>query len=492
MKSIYCGGGFSDDQLLWVIPILNGYCKKNNIDTIIFEKKLNQKLKNNNFISRILQKYKIMYLKENLSFISFIKIFFFFFKEILKIIYYSLIIDRKFILNKNISWKKIQIFHSIWDTSFLYLKDGDLNPNFFYKFKASLKIYLNIYFANILINKNIFSAFMGHSVYGARAMIAVLREFKVKIFIQANQSLYNLPSLFDNSWSILSKNTLLQLKKNEIQKKSIKYWQGRLKGYSNYEDAKIAYKKDTHLKMNNFNFDNIILLHIFRDSPFNLIDRKRIFSDYIDWIKNTLAIIKDSKEQWIIKPHPNFKRWGEDSFKVYQQIYKDIFGKNKLNNVKYLNDRISNIELLKKAKRIVTFAGTVHLEAACFGIKPIVISDCTLSSLNKNFVLKPRNFNEYSNLLLSDSESSIFRLNDNQKKNAMFMLFIRENIVNLRKDLKCKAIYRSDAIKLRNNEFNNIRNNLNKKINFLKKTGEFLGKNIQNTFSEEYLKYFKI
>ena len=39
-KSIYCGGGFLDSQLLWIIPILDGYCESNNIDTIIFEKKL--------------------------------------------------------------------------------------------------------------------------------------------------------------------------------------------------------------------------------------------------------------------------------------------------------------------------------------------------------------------------------------------------------------------------------------------------------------------
>jgi hypothetical protein len=74
----------------------------------------------------------------------------------------------------------------------------------------------------------------------------------------------------------------------------------------------------------------------------------------------------------------------------------------------------------------------------------------------------------------------------------MFMLYIRENIINLRKDLNSISIYRSDSNKIRNYEFNNIYKNLNKKVFFLKKIGENFGKNIQNTISEEYLKFFKI
>ena len=149
--------------------------------------------------------------------------------------------------------------------------------------------------------------------------------------------------------------------------------------------------------------------------------------------------------------------------------------------------------MLKQAKRIVTFSGTVHLEAACLGIKPIVISKCTLADFPKEgFVYKPNNLYQYKKLLLADSKSSIFKLSSKQRKYAMFMLYIRENIINLRKDLNSISIYRSDSNKIRNYEFNNIYKNLNKRIFFLKKIGENFGKNIQNTISEEYLKFFKI
>ena len=70
----------------------------------------------------------------------------------------------------------------------------------------------------IKIKKKIFTAFMNHSVYSARAMIAILRESQIKIIIQANHSLYLLPVLFDNSWSIFDKKTLINLDKQVVSK----------------------------------------------------------------------------------------------------------------------------------------------------------------------------------------------------------------------------------------------------------------------------------
>ena len=64
--------------------------------------------------------------------------------------------------------------------------------------------------------------------------------------------------------------------------------------------------------------------------------------------------------------------------------------------------------------------------------------------------------------------------------------------LTLRKDLNSISIYRSDSHKIRDHEFYSINKNLDKKIFFLKKIGESLGKNIKNTISENYLKYFRI
>jgi hypothetical protein len=91
---------------------------------------------------------------------------------------------------------------------------------------------------------------------------------------------------------------------------------------------------------------------------------------------------------------------------------------------------------------------------------------------------------------LANSKSSIFKLNNKQKRDSMFLLFIRESIVNLKKELGGISLYRSDSDKIRDYEFNNIYKNLDKNLFFLRETGKSLGKVIQNTISQKYLKNF--
>jgi hypothetical protein len=74
----------------------------------------------------------------------------------------------------------------------------------------------------------------------------------------------------------------------------------------------------------------------------------------------------------------------------------------------------------------------------------------------------------------------------------MFILFIREKIINLTKDLNSATIYRGDANRIRDKEFNNIYQKLDKKSYFLRETGKYLGKDIKNTISEKYFKHFSI
>ena len=69
-------------------------------------------------------------------------------------------------------------------------------------------------------------------------------------------------------------------------------------------------------------------MHIFKDSPFNVIDRDRIFVDYFDWVKKTLKIIKKSKEIWILKIHPISNRWGEIQKNIINKLIKDTINKN--------------------------------------------------------------------------------------------------------------------------------------------------------------------
>ena len=68
-KKIYIGGGFSYDQLLWVIPILDKY-NNNRINQLIFQN-FSKKILKNKSINDILKKYEI--LNHDLAFPFFLK-----------------------------------------------------------------------------------------------------------------------------------------------------------------------------------------------------------------------------------------------------------------------------------------------------------------------------------------------------------------------------------------------------------------------------------
>ena len=233
-------------------------------------------------------------------------------------------------------------------------------------------------------------------------------------------------------------------------------------------------------------------MHIFKDSPFNLIDTKRIFVDYIEWIVETLKIISFSKENWVLRVHPNFKRWGEDSSRIVDLIVNQKLHLKKLpSNIILEKPQLrSNLDLFKNVKRLVTFSGTSHLESACFGVKPIVISKTALGEYNENAVFKPSNYNQYYDLLIKNNDKKFFRLPNSMIKDAKLLLFIRENILSIKNDLNGLSLYRSDKKEIIRKNFNNISNNLEFNLNYLNLIGSKLFNGFTHSLSKKYINFF--
>ena len=181
--------------------------------------------------------------------------------------------------------------------------------------------------------------------------------------------------------------------------------------------------------------------------------------------------------------------WGENQ----KQIIKTIIKKNNLilkDNIQIEKNKLSNQEIFKNARRVVTFSGTPHLEVAAYGIKPIVISKNTLESFDKSKVFKPKSIKEYKNLLLKNSKSKIFKLNTKSKKTSRALLYIRENISSLKEDLKSFTTYRNDTKKNFKMELKIIKKNSQINYNELFMSGYYLNQ-LNKTVSFKYLKYFK-
>jgi hypothetical protein len=480
-NKIFIGGKFLDSQLLFTLPIVDGYCEKNKIKTIIYEKDLPHKIINNKNLSKFLKKYQILSLQKLMPFWYkniLLRATFLFIPSLLLAIRFS---KKKLLTEKN--WFNLQIFHSLWDTSLVSIINKRTTVNFFDIFISSLRITFKLYEQRVLKKNNIIAAFLGHTVYESRSILACLRQYCLHVYCHSNYSFYLQEKFKDLHWSFIKKHIFFKLIKNTSSKKIHNYFKLRERGRGKYEDSRLAALISSKFDKNFIYPENVIMLHIFHDSAFSLIDKNRVFIDYFDWIKKTFKILLDSKERWSIRLHPSYKRWGEDQ----HLIISDLIKKTKINRDQlFIDDNLtSNTFLFKNVKRLVTYSGTSHLEAATFGIKPIVISEVTLSNFNKKLVLKPRNLEEYRKMILRSSNDKLFKMDKKSTLTSKQILYVRENYLKFQEELKGIRVYRGDPDYFINKDFDIINNSIKNNYDFLR----LMGVNFSN--NKNYIKPIK-
>lgn len=470
-KKIYIGSGWMHEQILWLLPLIYGYAKKDNIKEIIVERDLDKELvKKNPNLNFFLKEFKITTInrpKKIYVLLSGIINFFLILK-----IYFSL--NRKNILSHKLNWTFSQLLHGSWDQINISKKDNK-DISFFKKLKIITYGVYKFSLAKKLSAINVSTAFLSHSVYYERFMLASFREEKIDTFCQAITGIYKQKVKNDVSWSDVE----LELFNKFYKKPKFinAYWKKRLKGKGNYQTANYSTNKNRKLNVEG-NF-NLVLLHVFKDSPFNVIDRKRILADYFHWINETLKIIKDSDEIWYFKIHPIAKKWGEDQVKVFDYLLKKIY-KTKPKNIVLIKYEYSNLRLISSAKKIITFHGTAHVESICLGKKPIVIQRSPIRKISKNVYIKPLNLKQYRKYLLSKDPKQ-FLVSKKETQIGKTFLYIRENIHSLTHRVKRIEYYRKDPKKLGIRSFNSVNKTMKQKpnLNFFINQGKFLSQKKQ-------------
>ena len=487
-KSIYFGGGFREHQILYMLPILDGFCSKNRIKKIIFEKKLSKSILNLPITRNFLRNYEVTYLPEiqlkrsnlilKIRKISFVLYYFFL----------SFFVNKKLLLNRDISWLKIQLYHSIWDTCIV---NNKLKLDKF-EFKSQIKSAIQIAQKKIdydLIKKDTISyAFIQHTVYSERFLFALLRNSNVKVFVQTKHVLISQKKEIDFGFKFLDKKIFLESFKRIKENNLEKYWSDILMGKSNYLEARIAANlKNKQSKLRSK--ENVIMLHIFRDSPFTNIDRKRIYPDYYTWVLETLRIIKNSKERWIIRKHPSAERWGENQKVIIKEIFQKVFGNKVPKNIIFEDNQKSNLLQFKFTKRLITFSGNSHLESACFGIKPIIISNTTLCDFDKELFFKPKTFQEYENFLLKGSDED-FKIPKLKKILCKRILFLIHNVINFGNDVNSFHVFRNDPKKIFKELYKKVSIQTQKNYIGLFKIGYNLNDKYIQSINKKYTKLF--
>ncbi len=477
-KSVFMGGALTESQYLFTIPIIAGYCEKKKINKIILENAIPKKILKNKNLKKILEKFNIEYVSNNKN--KHLKIMFISLFQLHKILYFLLKIkffkpSKNFLLN--------QYLHSIWDTSLRMMKDDQLSPSFFQVLIAIIKILNSSNYAKKIKNKNCYAAFMGHNVYSHKVIVAELVTSKVNVYCQVLYSYFK-KNKKETFWGTVTLNELSKLQDTKVVNK---YFHKKILGKGNYEDSNLAVKKKIKKKKLVLP-KNVIFLHIFRDSPFGIIDNKRIFKDYFDWIKSTIRILNNTNEKWLFKVHPSTQRWGENS----KRILKNLIDKysTKRENIIIDQKSFSNFEIFKKADRVVTFNGTSHIESIACGLKPIIISNSTINNFNQNSYYKPKNLNEYEDLLIRKKNNKV--RNKNHIIFAKKIIYFIENFKSFGWDLKVKQTYPNDSKKKIFEEYFSISKILNKKLAFFVFLGKRLAIGDRYTYSEKFYLLKKI
>lgn len=456
--SVFIGGGFSEGKLLWLFPVVDSFCKQKQISRILLERPLSPELKSIPHIQEVFERYEVSYLRsESRTFARFQHVIWIALalSNLYLLFQLAFGVSRAMLLQRQERYRS-QLLHAVWDSACLNLEDGSIAPSSFTKLVESARVLLAVRQATYAVRKRgVQTAFLGHIVYHSRGTFAALQSLGVQVFAHAQGVLYECPAEKDTSWSAPSQAVWDKIRSLFSDSEVQQYWHGRTTGRSTYADSQTAALGTK--QVGNSTPKNLLLLHVFRDSPFNQIDDFRIFADYVDWISNTLPAIAQSEETWMVKIHPTARRWGENQQTWLTEICKFALGSSELPaNTVIGGSEYSNMNLFQHANRLVTFGGTAHLEAACWGIKPIVMMDVGLAALDPSAVLVPRSREFYYSLLSAPSDSADFRLSEAQIALARSLLFARENVLDMGASVGQIPLYRGDSMEQGVAEFQSV------------------------------------
>ena len=263
-----------------------------------------------------------------------------------------------------------------------------------------------IYFLDSLIKKKKYNYVMSpthtyasNSALGMR--IALKKNIKVLNILSSRLRIYTKPFQAERIEYFLD---IKFLKDKQIFDK---YWQNRFDlmmknrylGNIKYVTAKDAYYKKKNINKLNFfkifkfstkNFKRTVFYapHCFSDA--NHKAGRLIFDDYYDQFQTTIKFAeKDKNSLWIVKIHPTSYKYKEEN------LINELIKNKKAKNIVICPNQLSTFSLIKFSDLIITGRGTVGLESACFGKKPLLAGetfysrfDITCNPINKKDYLK--------------------------------------------------------------------------------------------------------
>jgi len=155
-----------------------------------------------------------------------------------------------------------------------------------------------------------------------------------------------------------------------------------------------------------------------------------IFEDYFTWLEEVVKFWENNIRDinLVIRIHPAEEKLGV--FVTYEKV--EDFLKIKFSrlpdNIKVVKplDRINSYELIKKCRFALTYASSIGMEVAFLG-KPCVVAS-NVHYADKGFVIKPRNKNEYFEIIKKLINNELVYFPDREKLYQYLYFFYFDRI----------------------------------------------------------------
>ncbi len=312
------------------------------------------------------------------------------------------------------------------------------NKNFFdlYFLKLLIITLYRILLINKILKKNnyiasICSSHVGASISAIQMRLSLKNKVPVLSILSNHIKVYkDIKDTYQQYFKV-KKNDLKNLKKKDKnwKKKIDLYLQNRFKGKIKQINAIDAFKNKNNstyfekfLKKNKKKFKykkiGVFAPHAFSDA--NYSSGPFLFMSFYQQYVKTINILKKSKDIfWIIKPHPSSNIYREQG--LIDHEIKNINCKNMLLCPK----EISTSYILKIADLLITGRGTIGIEYACIGKKPIIAGDAFYSNLG--FTNQPKNFEKYKKEILNGKNNKLTKKQIINAKKALYFLAFKNS-----------------------------------------------------------------
>lgn len=291
--------------------------------------------------------------------------------------------------------------------------------------KEVLKSHIIFYLYTQLVKKHNFRyVILSHRVYvsdGMLARIVIKNGSKVIISrITSVRCYYSYNEIFTDEFKP-SKELIRSIINKQLYKKIDSYLKERFTGNIEQHDVINAYRSKKlysteelcrNLRLNP-SFPIVFMMpHVFSDAPHS--NEYMLFRDYYQWFIETIKYINTIKNvNWVIKPHPSSYMYNETG--EVERIMKEL----ELDNVHLAPSDLNTASIFNISKTVITVSGTVGIEAACLGIKPIIAGRAIYS--NFGIACEPKDKSEYFSTL--KNIHSITPLNEQEIITAKAILY---------------------------------------------------------------------